>query len=205
MIFLVQFNKYTTVYVNYLKISTEKVKFRWFPRLKIFTSFLWLAAKMSPKHIIATFNVILALLIRFSTQLNHSQSDTYQTQNEWSIETNLLDFDDDSNEQLMAFSKFSSSYLLSIVCCFCAPSRSVLGSLLPERDGMHNQPLEHAHLRVSAAVRTLQQTEASTLRQQRKALRELLRTVSRRLSNWQNHRHQRHERVSAECPDLHRR
>lgn len=60
---------------------------------------------MSTKHIIATINVILALLIRFSTQLNHSQSDTYQ----WSIETNLLDFDDDSNEQLMAFSKFPSS------------------------------------------------------------------------------------------------
>lgn len=68
---------------------------------------------MSPKHIIATINVILALLIRFSTQLNHSQSDTYQTQNEWSIETNLLDFDDDSNEQLMAFSKFFF-FLLSI-------------------------------------------------------------------------------------------
>lgn len=76
---------------------------------------------MSPKHIIATINVILALLIRFSTQLNHSQSDTYQTQSEWSIETNLLDFDDDSNEQLMAFSKFSSFYSLSICLLFlCA-------------------------------------------------------------------------------------
>lgn len=53
-------------------------------------------------HIIATIHVILALLIRFSTQLIHNQSDTYQ----WSIETNLLDFDDDSNEQLLAFSEF---------------------------------------------------------------------------------------------------
>lgn len=61
---------------------------------------------MSTKHIIATLNVILALQIRFSTQLNHNQSDTYQP--EWSIETNLLDFDDDSNEQLLAFSEFSS-------------------------------------------------------------------------------------------------
>lgn len=60
------------------------------------------------KHIIAT-NVILALLIRFSTQFIHNQSDTYQAISDWSIETNLLDFDDDSsNEQLMAFSKFSS-------------------------------------------------------------------------------------------------
>lgn len=62
---------------------------------------------MSTKHIIATLNVILALQIRFSTQLIHNQSDTYQP--EWSIETNLLDFDDDSNEQLLAFSEFSSS------------------------------------------------------------------------------------------------
>lgn len=61
---------------------------------------------MSTKHIIATINVILALLIRFSTQLIHNQSDTYQAQSEWSIQTNLLDFDDDSNEQLMAFSEF---------------------------------------------------------------------------------------------------
>lgn len=61
------------------------------------------------KHIIAT-NVILALLIRFSTQFIHNQSDTYQAMSDWSIETNLLDFDDDSsNEQLMAFSEFSSS------------------------------------------------------------------------------------------------
>lgn len=76
--------------------------------------------KMSnTKHIIAT-NVILALLIRFSTQHNHNLSDTYQTINDWSIETNLLDFDDDSNEQLMAFSKFlvvsfaSSSRILTL-------------------------------------------------------------------------------------------
>lgn len=72
---------------------------------------------MSTKHIIATINVILALLIRFSTQLIHNQSDTYQVRggNEnmrWSVETNLLDFDDDSNEQLMAFSECSSSSLL---------------------------------------------------------------------------------------------
>lgn len=64
---------------------------------------------MSTKHIIATLNVILALTIRFSTQLNHNQSDTYQAQSDWSVETNLLDFDDDdSNEQLMAFSEFAN-------------------------------------------------------------------------------------------------
>lgn len=61
------------------------------------------------KHIIAT-NVILALLIRFSTQFIHNKSDTYQAMSDWSIETNLLDFDDEnSNEQLMAFSEFSFS------------------------------------------------------------------------------------------------
>lgn len=50
-------------------------------------------------------NVILALHIRFSTQFNHNKSDTYQKN--WSIETNLLDFDDDSNEELMAFSELT--------------------------------------------------------------------------------------------------
>lgn len=114
MIFLVQFNNYTIAYVKHLKISTKKVNFR--RVLSIFDfSFSFLsgfAAKMSTKHIIATINVILALLIRFSTQLIHNQSDTYQAQSEWSIETNLLDFDD-SNEQLMAFSEFSSSFLCS--------------------------------------------------------------------------------------------
>lgn len=67
------------------------------------------------KHIIAT-NVILALLIRFSTQFNNNLSDTtYQNINDWSIETNLLDFDE-SNEELMAFSEFilfCNSYSLS--------------------------------------------------------------------------------------------
>jgi hypothetical protein len=62
--------------------------------------------KMSTKHIISTINVILALLVTFSTQLNYNQSDTYQDLNEWSLETNLLEFNDDSNEQLLAFSKF---------------------------------------------------------------------------------------------------
>lgn len=62
--------------------------------------------KMSTKHIISTINVILALLVRFSIQFNFSQSDTYQDLNEWSIETNLLEFNDDSNEQLLAFSEF---------------------------------------------------------------------------------------------------
>lgn len=61
---------------------------------------------MSTKHIISTINVILALLVRFSIQFNFSQSDTYQDLNEWSIETNLLEFNDDSNEQLLAFSEF---------------------------------------------------------------------------------------------------
>lgn len=59
---------------------------------------------MSTKYIIATINVILTLHIRFSTQIIHNQSDTYQAQSDWSIETNLLDFDD-SNEELMAFSE----------------------------------------------------------------------------------------------------
>lgn len=61
---------------------------------------------MSTKHIIAvTVNVILALQIKFSTQLIHNQSDTYQ----WSVETNLLDFDDDdSSKQLMAFGEFTT-------------------------------------------------------------------------------------------------
>lgn len=63
---------------------------------------------MSTKHIIATLNVILALLIRFSTQLINNQSETYQAQSDWGIETNSLDFYDDSNEQLMAFSKLPS-------------------------------------------------------------------------------------------------
>jgi hypothetical protein len=58
---------------------------------------------MSTKYIITT---VLALYIRFSTQLILNQSDTYQAQSDWSIETNLLDFDDDSNEDLMAFSEF---------------------------------------------------------------------------------------------------
>jgi hypothetical protein len=49
---------------------------------------------------------VLALYIRFSTQLILNQSDTYQAQSDWSIETNLLDFDDDSNEDFMAFSEF---------------------------------------------------------------------------------------------------
>ena len=61
-------------------------------------------SKMSFKYIITTMNVILALHIRFSTQFNHNKSDTYQKN--WSIETNLLDFDDDSNE-LMAFSELT--------------------------------------------------------------------------------------------------
>lgn len=66
--------------------------------------------KMSTKHIISTINVILALLVRFSIQLNLSQSDsTYQDLNEWSLETNLLEFNDDSNEQLLAFSEFQFS------------------------------------------------------------------------------------------------
>lgn len=68
--------------------------------------FLYSKIKMSTKHIIATINVILALLIRFSTQLIHNQSDTYQAIADWSVETNLLDFDD-NNEQLMAFSEFN--------------------------------------------------------------------------------------------------
>lgn len=68
---------------------------------------------MSTKHIIATINVILALLIRFSTQLIHNQSDTYQAIADWSVETNLLDFDDDSNEQLIQFSEFTLFLLLS--------------------------------------------------------------------------------------------
>jgi hypothetical protein len=70
---------------------------------------------MSTKYIIATVNVILALQIRFSTQLNHNQSDTYQTQNDWSIETNLLDFDD--SDELMAFSEclFESVSILKVI------------------------------------------------------------------------------------------
>lgn len=67
---------------------------------------------MSTKHIIATINVILALLIRFSTQLIHNQSDTYQAPGGWSVETNLLDFYDDSNEQLLAFSEFFYYFFL---------------------------------------------------------------------------------------------
>lgn len=121
-------------------------------------------SKMSTKHIIATINVILALLIRFSTQLNNSQSDTYQVQSEWSIETNLLDFDDDSNEQLMAFSEFSSSSSLSIVCYSrLSFFRSLLSSLLPKRDGVYHQSIKHAHLRVSTSMHTLQQKKAPTL------------------------------------------
>lgn len=63
---------------------------------------------MSTKYIIATVNVILALHIRFSTQFIYNESDTYQAQSDWSVETNLievLDFDE-SNEELMAFSEF---------------------------------------------------------------------------------------------------
>jgi hypothetical protein len=60
---------------------------------------------MFTKHIIATVNVILALHIRFSTQIIHNQSGTYQ----WSVETNLLDFDDESTKQLMAFSEFTTA------------------------------------------------------------------------------------------------
>lgn len=57
---------------------------------------------MSTTYIIAV-NVILALQARFSTQTSlHNHSDTYQ--NDWGIDTNLLDFDD-SNEELLAFSK----------------------------------------------------------------------------------------------------
>lgn len=65
---------------------------------------------MSTKHIISTVNVILALLVRFSIQLNFSQSETYQDLNEWSLETNLLEFNDDSNEQLLAFSEFQQHF-----------------------------------------------------------------------------------------------
>jgi hypothetical protein len=69
--------------------------------------------KMSTKHIISTINVILALLVRFSIQLNLSQSDsTYHDLNEWSLETNLLEFNDDSNEQLLAFSEFPLFFTL---------------------------------------------------------------------------------------------
>jgi hypothetical protein len=63
---------------------------------------------MSTKHIIATINVILALHIKFSTQIIHNQSGTYQ----WSVETNLLDFDNESNKQLMAFSESTATILL---------------------------------------------------------------------------------------------
>lgn len=61
---------------------------------------------MSTKHIIATLNVILALLIRFSTQYLHNRSETYQSRSVWSIETNLIDFGDDSDENLLAFSEY---------------------------------------------------------------------------------------------------
>lgn len=69
---------------------------------------------MSTKHIISTINVILALLVTFSTQLHYNQSETYQDLNEWSLETNLLEFNDDSNEQLLAFSKFLTFFHCSI-------------------------------------------------------------------------------------------
>jgi hypothetical protein len=82
---------------------------------KTFRSLIfYFSSKMSTKYIIATVNVILALQIRFSTQLKHNQSDTYQTQNDWSIETNLLDFDD--SDELMAFSEclFESASILKV-------------------------------------------------------------------------------------------
>lgn len=61
---------------------------------------------MSTKHIIATVNVILALFVRFSTQYLHNHSNTYQSRSLWSIETNLIDFGDDSDENLLAFSEY---------------------------------------------------------------------------------------------------
>lgn len=63
---------------------------------------------MKTKHIIATLNVILALFIRFSTQYLHNRSDTYQSRSQWNIETNLIDFGDDSDESLLAFSEYNT-------------------------------------------------------------------------------------------------
>lgn len=66
---------------------------------------------MSTKHMIATLNVILALLIRFSTQYLHNRSDTYQLRShQWSIGTNLIDFGDDSDEDLLAFSEYLNCF-----------------------------------------------------------------------------------------------
>lgn len=65
---------------------------------------------MSTKYILATLNVILALLVRFSTQYLHNHSNTYQSRSLWSIETNLIDFGDDSDENLLAFSKYCLRY-----------------------------------------------------------------------------------------------
>ena len=61
---------------------------------------------MSTKHIFATLNVILALLVRFSTQYLHNHNNTYQSRSLWNIETNLIDFGDDSDENLLAFSEY---------------------------------------------------------------------------------------------------
>jgi hypothetical protein len=56
--------------------------------------------------------VILALLIRFSTQYLHNRSDTYQTRgHQWSIGTNLIDFGDDSDENLLAFGEYIGELL----------------------------------------------------------------------------------------------
>ncbi|KAL7011947.1 hypothetical protein ACKWTF_014528 [Chironomus riparius] len=78
--------------------------------------------KMSTKHIFATLNVILALLVRFSTQYLHNHNNTYQSRSLWNIETNLIDFGDDSDENLLAFNPCLVHYCPKGMECIIAPS-----------------------------------------------------------------------------------
>lgn len=97
---------------------------------------------MSTKHIISTINVILTLLVTFSTQLNYNESDTYQDLNEWSLETNLLEFHDDSNEQLLAFSEFNlPSHINSVFFLFSF----LLTFIRPSIFSHHRQPTTPTH------------------------------------------------------------
>lgn len=59
-------------------------------------------------------NVIITLLIKFSTQLIYNQSDTYQFNSQYAIDTNELS--DEENEQLMAFSEFVLIFVT--ICIF---------------------------------------------------------------------------------------